>query len=174
MNSRDGTMAEEPVELQELRRTLLRLPGVLEIGIQPTSLVGLDVSLLSMSEMADLPSAALRRTAGGLPGESVVQVWIKMAKRPESWTTLEFLAWFVRDSSRSGGVAQMRVRGLPPRVADHVQVGETLLFVIEWFVVHPDGDLASLLSRVREETGSLALFMNLYADLIGLNEGRAV
>jgi hypothetical protein len=170
VTSQNDSRAEEPAEVQELRRTLRRLPGVLEVGIQPTSLAGLDASLLSVSEMADLPSGALRRTGGGLPGESLIQVWIKMDKRQESWTTLEFLAWFVRDSCRAGDVAQMRARGLPPRVADRVQVGETLLFVIEWFVIHPDGDLASLLSRIGEEAGSLARAMNLYAGLIGLDD----
>jgi len=169
----DNGVAEEPAEVQELRRTLLRLPGVVEIGIQPTSLVGLDVSVLSMSQMADLPSALLRRTGGGLPGESVIQVWIRMDRSPESWTTLEFLGWYVRDACRAGDVAQMRVRGLPPRVGDRVQVGETLLFVIEWFVVHPDGDVTSLLSRMREEAGNLALAMSLYGDLIGLSDGDA-
>jgi hypothetical protein len=166
-------IAEEPAEVQELRRALLGLPGVVEVGIQPTSLVGLDVSLLSMSEMADLPSGTLRRTGGGRPGESVIQVWIKMDRSPESWNTLEFLAWFVRDACRAGDVAQMRVRGLPPRVADRVQVGETLLFVIEWFVIHPDGDPTPLLGRIREEAASLALAMKLYADLIGLSDGNA-
>jgi hypothetical protein len=169
VNGQDDRSAEEPAEVQELRRTLVRLPGVVEVGIQPTSLVGLDVGLLSRSEMADLPSGALRRTGGGLPGETVIQVWIKMDKRPESWITLEFLAWYVRDSCRAGDVAQMRVRGLPPRVADQVQAGETLLFVIEWFVIHPDGDVESLLRRIREEAGSLDRSMSVYAGLIGLD-----
>jgi hypothetical protein len=168
MSTEDDGATGPPAEVGELQQTLMRLPGIVEVGIQPTSLVGLDVGVLSMSEMADLPSGALRRTGGGLPGESVVQVWIRMDKRPESWTTLEFLAWFVRDACRGGDVAQMRVRGLPPRVGDRVQVGETLLFVIEWFVIHPDGDVASLLDRIREETGSLALSMRLYSDLLGL------
>jgi len=165
----ESDVSGQPVEVQELRRTLMRLPGIADVGVQPTSLVGLDVDLLRMAALADLPSGALRRTGGGRTGESVIQVWIEMHKRPESWTTLEFLAWYVRDACRGGDEAQMRVRGLPPRVGDRVQIGETLRFVIEWFVIHPDGKVDGLLARIREETASLAQAMSIYGGLIGVD-----
>jgi hypothetical protein len=158
---------KEPAEARELREVLLRLPGICEVQVQPVSLEGLDVSDLSLAPLADLPAAALRRTGGGLAGESVIQVWIRVERSDASWTTLEFLGWYVRDSCRAGEVAQMRVRGLPPRVGDHVQVGTTLLFVLEWFVIHPQGDVESLLARIGAEAKSLALFMRNYGDLIG-------
>jgi hypothetical protein len=159
-----------PAEVLRLRETLMRLPGIMEVSVQPTSLVGFDVEALSLAELADLPSGAIRRTGGGLPGESVVQVWIELDKRPESWATLEFLAWYVRDSCRGGDVAQMRVRGLPPQVGHQVQIGETLLFVIEWFVIHPDGDTAALLSRVQEEAESLNDSIDIYGHLVGVED----
>jgi hypothetical protein len=61
----------------------------------------------------------------------------------------------------------MRVRGLPPQVADKVQIGTTLTFLVEWFVVQPDGDLNSLLKRVREETKHLSQALTLYGHLVG-------
>lgn len=157
----------EPTEVAALRRVLQRLPGVSEVQVHPVNLSSLDPAELSLPSMGDLPSGALRRSGGGLPGESVIQVWLNLARAPESWTTLEFLAWYVRDSCRAGDVAQMRVRGLAPRVGDQVQVGTTLLFVIEWFVISPEGDFESLLKRIREETESLSVFLLHYGDLIG-------
>ena len=157
----------EPAEVADLRATLLRLPGVVEVSVQPTSLVGFDPEDLRFAEMADLPSGTIRRTGGGRPGESVIQVWFTVDKTPAAWVSLEFLAWFVRDACRAGTVAQMRVRGLAPQVGDQVQVGTTLEFVIEWFVIHDDGSVTALLDRIREETGTLKLFMELYGPLIG-------
>jgi hypothetical protein len=151
----------EPPDVAALREVLQGLPGLSEVQ------AGLDLGDLSLASMADLPSGALRRAGGGLPGESVIQVWIGMERAQESWTTLAFLAWYARDSCRAGDVAQMRVRGLAPRVGDHVQIGTTLLFVIEWFVVHPEGDLEPLLKRIREETESLSVSIRHYGDLIG-------
>jgi hypothetical protein len=162
--------SEEPIEVVDLRNTLMRLPGIADVSIQPKRLDGLDTEVLSFSEMADLPSGALRRTRGGLPGESLVQVWFTVDKTPESWTSLEFLGWFVRDACRAGDVAQIRVRGLAPRVGDQVQVGTTLEFVIEWFVIDADATLKPLLERVRQETANLQLFMKLYSGLLGVTE----
>ncbi len=158
----------EPPELITLRDTLMRLPGITAVSIQPISLYGLNVEDLRFSEMADLPSGTLRRTAGGHFGESLIQVWIAVDRSDGAWVTLEFLAWFIRDACRAGSIAQMRVRGLAPRVGDQVQVGRTLEFVIEWFVIHPDGHVQALLDRIREETASLMLLMDLYRDLIGV------
>lgn len=157
---------DEPSEVKTLRQVIMRLPGVLEVGVSPTSLVGLDVRLLSLADLADLPIGAIRRTMGGLPGESVIQVWLSMDRTEEAWVSLEFLAWCVRDESRGGSAAQMRVLGLPPRVADHVQIGSTLAFVIEWFIVHPKGDAGSLLGHIREEGERISLLIDLYQDLL--------
>ncbi len=157
----------EPADVAALRRMLEQLPGVARVQVHPVGLEGLGVADLSLSPMADLPSGALRRTGGGLPGESVIQVWIEMERAERSWTTLEFLAWYVRDSCRAGDIAQMRVRGLPPRVGEQVQIGTTLLFVIEWFVVSSERDREALLARVREEAETLSLFIRNYGDLIG-------
>jgi hypothetical protein len=157
----------EPEQIAALRSALVRLPGVREVGVRFVSLVGLDVDDLRFAPLGDLPAAALRRTSGGLPGESLVQVEIRLEPAQESWNTLEFLGWWVRDAARSGDSSQIRVRGLPPQVGDRIQVGTTLAFLIEWFVVHREGDLASLLSRVAAEAKNLSQAIDLYGQHVG-------
>lgn len=163
--------ATEPPEVAELCQLLSSLPGVVDVGVKPVGLVDFDVDNLRFAEMADLPSAALRRTKGGLPGEFLIQVWLKVAPIPESWLTLEFLAWHVRDSARGGDVAQMRVRGLPPSTAMGVQLGTTLMFVIEWFVLDPVEDPEAPVVRLRSEISSLRTSVNVYGHLLGRARG---
>ena len=102
-----------------------------------------------------------------------MQVTIRLTREEPSWLTLEFLAWISRDSARGGDLTQLRVRGLPPQVGDLIQIGETLTFLLEWFVIHPAGDLESLLSRVQHEAEYLNSVIDLYGHLVGATRTRA-
>jgi hypothetical protein len=161
------TVGGEPKEVEALRSTLRRLPGVTAVAVTFHRLVGFDVSDLGLVTYGDFPAAALRRSNGGLADESLIQVEVRLDRSDEAWNSLEFLAWVVRDSARSGDNSQMRVRGLPPQVANQVQIGTTLTFLLEWFVVHPSGDFALLLTRVCDETKHFSETLNLYGHLVG-------
>src|SRR5580698_6550159 len=144
-----------PEPVQRFTSTILKLPGVREASVTLRSLEGLDERTLSFpGEFADLPHAAIRRTPGGLPGEFLVTAEILFTQDYTGWIALEFLAWWVRDLSRSGHVVQMRPLALPP-VAYGTQLGRTLKFAIEFFLVSSDGDKAPLLAALTKAAESL-------------------
>jgi hypothetical protein len=69
-------------------------------------------SALSLpGEFGDLPHAAIRRTPGGLQGEFLITAELLFTQDYTGWIALEFLAWWVRDLSRSGHIVQMRTAG---------------------------------------------------------------
>jgi hypothetical protein len=155
-----------PEPVQRFTSTILKLPGVREASVTLRSLEGLDERTLSFpGEFADLPHAAIRRTPGGLPGEFLVTAEILFTQDYTGWIALEFLAWWVRDLSRSGHVVQMRPLALPP-VAYGTQLGRTLKFAIEFFLVSSDGDKAPLLAALTKAAESLDTSLQTYAKTI--------
>lgn len=148
-------MSVYPSQVQRFHDVLAGLPGVRNVDLSIRSLAGLGEQELSFpGAFGDLPHLALRRTKGGLPNEMLVAAEVRFAQDFSGWITLEFLAWWVRDLSRSGRWVQMRPLALPP-VAYGTQLGRTLKFVIEFFFTDPGEGNASLLDDVEEFADSL-------------------
>jgi hypothetical protein len=110
------------------------------------------VSHLSLpGEFGDLPQAIIMRTGGGRKNEVMIQVEVILDRSPGAWLSIEFLAWWVRDWGRSGHEIQMRPMALPPK-AYEIQLGRTLKFFIEYFVIE-DGDSYDKTLAVAAEMG---------------------
>jgi hypothetical protein len=139
-----------PPQIEKLRAVLLALPGVVEVEAQHVPLADFDVSHLGLVSFGDLPHAAIRRSNGGLPGEALGQVMLRLSPSLESWRTLEFLSWQVRDWSRAGRNVQIRTRGLPPVIDNRLQLGSSLLVIIDLFVGGLDEDPMRLLTTLEE------------------------
>jgi hypothetical protein len=151
-----------PPQIEALRSVLSSMPGVAEVGAEHTALDDFDVAHLSLVSYGDLPHAAIRRSQGGLPGEALGQVMIRLSPSVQSWRTLEFLSWQVRDWSRGGRNIQIRARGLPPVIDNRLQLGSSLLVIIEFFVDGLDEDPMRLLRTMEEFGDDLTNSMNMY------------
>ncbi|MFN0254947.1 hypothetical protein [Pedobacter ureilyticus] len=113
-------------------------------------------------ELSHLPIATLLRTSGGLPDEVMLQFEFTIDKSPESINTMEFLSWFVRDQAKSGRKIQLRTFALPPQGPFGVQLGTTLKFHIDYFLIEPSGNLQFILDKVSELLQSLDYSINIY------------
>ena len=65
------------------------------------------------------------------------------------------MAWWVRDWGRSGREIQMRPMALPPQGYE-IQLGRTLKFFIEYFVIETENDYGDTLKVVQEMADSIA------------------
>lgn len=130
---------ELPPQVQSLVDAVSALPGVAGCFCGPKPLAGIDPGILSLpGEFGDLPQAVIMRTNGGRENEVMLQTEIILDRSPEAWLSVEFLAWCVRDWGRSGHEIQMRPMALPPK-GYTIQLGRTLKFFIEYFVIE-DGE----------------------------------
>ena len=118
------------------------------------------------AEFGDLPHALLRRTDGAREDEAWANTEFCLSRDEAGWLTLEFLAWWVRDLSRSGAQIQLRPMALPP-IAYEVQLGGTLKFIIDQFIICPKGDKAVALTTMRERAESLNESIGNYAEVLG-------
>src|SRR5262249_32296511 len=139
-----------PPQIERLRSALKALPGVIEVEADHTPLQDIRVQDIALVDFGDLPHAAIRRTSGGLPAEALGQIFITFSPSVESWRTLEFVSWQVRDWSRGGRNIQIRTRGLPPMVGEQIQLGSSLRAIIEFFVAGLDTDPERLLREMDE------------------------
>ena len=137
-----------PKEIRFFHALLEELPGVTNVCSGIDSLQGLTSEDLSVVEFGHLPHAALRRTKGGLEGEVLIQIELKLEPTQQGWETLEFLAWFVRDQARGGEVIQLRPFALPPQTDKTIQLGRTLKFHIDLFFHTTGDDLNPILKKV--------------------------
>ncbi len=153
---------EYPPQIERLRSVLKAMPGVTEVEARHTPLHDIDPTDLSLVELGDLPHATLRRTKGGLPTEALGQVFVSLSPTLESWRTLEFLSWQVRDWSRAGRCVQLRTRGLPPLVGERVQLGSSLRVIVEVFVSGLDTDPERMLRELEEFAKDLESSLRLY------------
>lgn len=153
-----------PSEVQLLLDAVTELPGVAKCDCNPRPLGSLEVQHLSLpGEFGDLPHATLRRTDGGLEGEVMVQVEVVLDRSPSAWLTLEFLAWWTRDWGRSGQRIQMRPVALPPK-GHEIQLGRTLRFLIENFVIEESDTFETSLGVVRKMAESITSNFEDYRD----------
>jgi len=152
-----------PPQIERLRSVLRALPGVIEVEADHMPLQDIKVQDMSLVPLADLPHATIRRTSGGLPAEALGQIFITFSPTVESWRTLEFVSWQVRDWSRSGRNIQIRTRGLPPMVGEQIQLGSSLRAIIEFFVAGLDADPERLLREMDEFGADLGDSVLLYS-----------
>jgi hypothetical protein len=156
--------ASYPPQVEALHAALRRLVAVREVTTGLKNLASYEPRTYSFpGEFGDLPHALLRRTNGGLPDEMWANTEFELSHDEAGWMTLEFLAWWVRDLSRGGRQIQLRPMALPPR-AYEVQLGRTLKFIIDHFIV---GDLSAALAEMQSRAESLSGNIDDYADVLG-------
>jgi TPR repeat protein len=157
-------MSTYPEPVEKLHDMLHRLPGVTAVDLNIQSLEKIGERQLSLpGEFGDLPHVAIRRTGGGLKGEVLVSARIQFRRNQDGWIALEFLAWWVRDLSRSGHLVQMRPIALPPK-AYEIQLGRTLQFVIEFFFINTAEDNSAILQQIVRHAESLSGNIDDYAE----------
>ncbi len=153
-----------PPQVQALVDAVSVLPGVVACFCGPKPLEGFDPSHLSLpGEFGNLPQAVIMRTNGGRIKEVMIQTEVILDRSPEAWLTLEFLAWWVRDWGRSGHEIQMRPMALPPKAYD-IQLGRTLKFFIEYFVIEDGESYDKTLAVAGEMGASIAENYEMYLD----------
>lgn len=139
-----------PPQVQTLIDAISALPGVAGCFCGPRPLAEFEVRHLSFpGEFGDLPQAAILRTKGGRENEVLLQVEVILDRTPGAWLSIEFLAWWVRDWGRSGHEIQMRPMALPPKGFE-IQLGRTLKFFIEYFVIEDDESFEKALAIAAE------------------------
>ncbi len=155
---------ELPPQVQTLVDAISALPGVAGCFCSPKPLEGFDVSDLSLpGEFGDLPQVAIMRTNGGRENEVMIQTEVIFDRSAEAWLSIEFLAWWVRDWARSGREIQMRPTALPPK-AYEIQLGRTLKFFIEYFVIEDGEAYENTLEAAGEMGESIASCIELYQE----------
>jgi hypothetical protein len=160
-------MAEFPREVESFHQAMQRLVVVHEVDTGLKNLSSYTPDTYSFpGEFGDLPHALLRRTGGGLENEAWANTEFELSRDDAGWLTLEFLAWWVRDLSRAGQQIQLRPMALPPKAYD-VQLGRTLKFIIDQFVVCTNGNNDAALQMIQKRAESLDGNINDYADVLG-------
>lgn len=153
-----------PAEVTRLRTAVEAVPGASEVSVgrvHPADIALEDLSL--PGAFADLPAAALRRSGGARPGEVLISINFDITRGERGLKALEFLAWWVRDRARAGHDMQLRALARPPMAGGEVQLGQTLRFTIDWFLVPPSDDMADLLAALDEAANALEQMTRLYA-----------
>jgi len=147
---------ELPPQVQILVDSISGLTGVAGCFCCPKPLADIEPSDLSLpGEFAELPQVAIMRTNGGGDNEVMIQTEVIFDRSPGAWVSLEFLAWWVRDWARSGHQIQMRPTALPPK-AYEIQLGRTLKFFIEYFLVEDTDSYDKTLEVAGEMGASIA------------------
>jgi Sel1 repeat len=159
-------MNQYPEAVQALHDAIDRLPGVTGIDLGIRRLDDVSEQALSLpGEFGDLPHLAIRRTKGGLADEVLVTAEVRLEQSFAGWIALEFLAWWVRDLSRSGHWVQMRPLALPP-IAYGTQLGRTLKFAIEFFFINLEASNDPVLVQIAGHATSLNRNIDDYAPAI--------
>lgn len=155
-----------PAEISNLEKAFRSVSGVSEVAIGKHYYSKNDINKLSEvyfgGEYADLPIAMLRRSSGNLDKELLINVEFTIESNSQGLHALEFLSWWARDLSRSGDNVQIRSIGLPPMVGDNVQLGSTLKFWFETYIITEKEDRALVLAKISELEESLEDNLKLY------------
>lgn len=161
-------MADYPEQVAVFHQALYRFRGVVEVntGLKPLAQISLaDYGV--PGKLGDLPHALLRRTQGGLLHEAWANTDIILSYDRAGWLTLEFLAWWVRDQSRSGEQIQLRPLALSPLAEEEIQLGQTLKFVIDHFCLLPDKSPGPMLTLLAARGQALNTAINIYDNVLG-------
>ena len=148
-------MPDYPKEVQAFHDALASLEAVGEIGSSVQCLWGITAEVLTFVDFGDFPHAAIRWAGGGAQDQALAQFKFRIEPSLWGWRTLEFLAWWVRDQSRSGTNIQLRPNALPPITALGTQFGQTLKFQLDLFAVIRGDDLTPLLLTTQQLADSL-------------------
>lgn len=92
----------------------------------------------------------------------LIQFEFSLDNSLERLKSLEFLAWFVRDSARGGTKIQLRPFALPPVTPNGRQHGTTLKFHIDLFIDGIEETLEPAFKVIEELNKNLNLFMEIY------------
>lgn len=154
-----------PAEVAALIEAVDAVPGVAEVEVTYIYLPDIDLETLRFPDMADLPAAALRRSNGGLPEELLISITFRIERNETGLKGLEFLSWWVRDQARSGNNMQLRGLALPPNGGPAgIQLGRTLKFTIDWFLLNPSNHLKPILAALKEKSESVAFSLRIYRE----------
>ena len=155
-------MNDYPKEINDFQNKLASLAGIENVCSGIDRLETVNGTDLGFPDFSHLPIATLLRTNGGLPNEIMLQFEFAIDRSPESLNSVEFLSWFVRDQAKSGKKIQLRTFALPPQGPSGVQLGATLKFHIDYFLIEPSGNLQLILDRVSELSQSLDYGIRIY------------
>ncbi|TWT81667.1 hypothetical protein CA13_31200 [Planctomycetes bacterium CA13] len=159
-------MSEYPSQVQAFHDALQRFVAVRDVDTGLKAVDEIETSVYSLpGEFGDFPHTLLRRTDGGLPNEAWAHTEFTLTADSNGWLTLEFLAWWVRDLSRSGDQIQLRPMALPPK-AHEIQLGHTLKFIIDHFAITDGQSPAAVLDLLAERAKSLSGNIDDYGDLL--------
>jgi len=156
-NANAGGPPEQVIALESAFRSV---PGISEASVEKHYYSKED--LIKLEELnfggkyADLPIAMLKRSEGNPQNEVLIVVEFRIEMKEQGLKALEFLSWWVRDQSRSGENLQIRTIGLPPMAGDKIQLGNTLRFWFEAYIVTESEDIKLVLA----EMGKLANSIN--------------
>ena len=152
-----------PPQVQHLTQAIQNVPGVSSAEIRRVYRPDIAPSDLSLpGAFADLPAAALRRSKGGLPDESLLSLNFEISRDEMGLQGLEFLTWWARDRARSGDNIQLRALALPPMANNTKQLGTTLRFTMDWFYANPSQDMEVLLKAMDDAATSIETFADIY------------
>lgn len=155
-------MSNYPIEIEKFHNTISKLKGIVSIESCIDNLEGVDNFLLQTYQFSHLPHAALLRTKGGLKNEVFIQFEFSIDNSLESLKSLEFLAWFVRDSGRGGTKIQLTPFALPPVTPNGRQLGTTLKFHMDLFIYGIEDTLEPAFKIIEELNKNLNLFIGMY------------
>ncbi len=162
-------MADDyPKQVKCFHDALYRFRGVLEVntGLKPLDKIPLEDYKIP-GKMGDLPHALLQRTQGGLVNEAWANTDVILSYDRAGWLTLEFLAWWVREQSRSGEHIQMRPQALSPVAGDEIQLGHTLKFVVDHFCILSNNSPEAMLTLLAARGKSLSAAIEMHVDILG-------
>lgn len=153
-----------PQEVQAVIDEMKRIRGVADVSCDICSLEGVRAEDLGSFAYARFPITTLRRTNGGRPDEGLLSITFTVSRDEDGWRAVEFLAWIVRDRARGGCEDDIRPFGLPAVAGADVQLGQSLRFIIEMFLVDPaDG---SPLRRMKDFADDLRQTIDLYDRML--------
>ncbi|MCT4507829.1 MAG: hypothetical protein N4A48_03580 [Tepidibacter sp.] len=155
-------MSGYPIEIENFHNTILKLRGISTIESGVENLEPIDSELLKLSDFSHLPHASLLRTNGGLKDEVLIQFEFSTDYSLESFQSLEFIAWFVRDCARGGTKIQLRPFALPPVTPLGRQLGTTLKFHIDLFIDGIDETLEPAFKEINNLNKSINIFIDMY------------
>jgi hypothetical protein len=155
-------MSGYPIEIENFHNTILKLRGISTIESGVENLEPIDSELLKLSDFSHLPHASLLRTNGGLKDEVLIQFEFSTDYSLESFQSLQFIAWFVRDCARGGTKIQLRPFALPPVTPLGRQLGTTLKFHIDLFIDGIDETLEPAFKEINNLNKSINIFIDMY------------
>lgn len=157
-----------PQEVSSLIRNFKSIPGVKEAFADHHKFSKEDIKKLEdiyfAGVFADLPIAMLKRTNGTLDKETIVIVEFTIENNAKGLKALEFLSWWVRDLSRGGENAQIRSIGLPPIADKNIQLGTTLKFWFEAYIITDQEDMKLVIEQIGGLSKSLDQSVSLYSE----------